>query len=318
MATRGKRRRCAVLFEDANFLGADVGVKFRGNGSRAVGRYRRPAEKFGRHPAQDVAEQNRRSQLITQIGKCRVKAKYDDFCLAGARHDDRAVLHLADFHVVRRGLKDVCGGQAQILGAQPGAKRAVRTPPLERNAFQARTDRNWRCPRRWLDPDGVRWRRFWRLKAIQNDQSIDGTRLIFAGCPEDHVHPRNGREHGPQQLGLVGIDHYVQARLRGQFEHGAVVEGKTVVRQQRGFKQTGRARAVFKRGVTLRTRWNAEPACTRGRASEAQPKRYGSWRGAVIANGCENVPDVRILGGTAHANLAQPAVLDRIRDREHA
>jgi hypothetical protein len=77
-------------------------------------------------------------QVRSANRKSRVKAEHHGLGLAGARTMTGAVLNLTDFISITGRLKDVGGGQAQVFGAQTGAQRVIRAPPLERNAFKTR------------------------------------------------------------------------------------------------------------------------------------------------------------------------------------
>ena len=169
------------------------------------------AEDLRRYPAQQVGEEQRRSQFVAHGGKRGMEAENRDLGFAGTRHDHRSGSDFADAQVGRRGFENGGLFQLEIPGAESGRQGIAGIPAREGRLLDGRADGDRRALGRWIDPDGIGSRTLGRNEAVEDHQAVIAG-AVFLRLAIDRGNPWSGRENGAQHIGLVRVD--------GDWQHG--------------------------------------------------------------------------------------------------
>ena len=110
-----------------------------------------------------------------------------------------------------------------------------------------------RGPAGWgIDPDGIHFGRGRRTETVEDHEAHARRRGgVLARRTKYGVNTRIGFEHGPQELRLVRVNDRRERLLLGELDHGAVVGGERIERQQPRFEQTGCARSMLEHRFLL-------------------------------------------------------------------
>ncbi len=173
------------------------------------------AENIRRDPAQQVGEQQRRGQFVAHGGKRRDGSRSTTILgWPGARHDHRPGIHLADAARRRaRPRRPLAFSSLKSLARRPAAAGWSEFQRVERHLLDGLADGNGRALGGRIDPDGIGRGPLRRNEAVQDHQAaVVGAVLLRLAV--DGGDARRGGEHGPQQVGLVGIDGDGESGLR--------------------------------------------------------------------------------------------------------